>query len=91
MQMMYDTVYKALEEANLEKTYHPRDYLTFFCLGNREVDDGYWILPPAAPPANTPQVTFYLPPYVTTFFILLLRSKVVFLLSFELQTLYQLT
>ncbi|CAN6466419.1 unnamed protein product [Victoria cruziana] len=55
MQMMYDTVYKALEEANLEKTYHPRDYLTFFCLGNREVDDGYWILPPAAPPANTPQ------------------------------------
>ncbi|KAF3779996.1 Phospholipase D beta 1 [Nymphaea thermarum] len=55
MQMMYDTIYKALEEANLEKTYHPRDYLTFFCLGNREVEDGCRILSPTAAPANTPQ------------------------------------
>ncbi|KAF6151001.1 hypothetical protein GIB67_016479 [Kingdonia uniflora] len=36
MQMMYGTVYKALEEAGLENRYTPQDYLNFFCLGNRE-------------------------------------------------------
>ncbi|XXG67283.1 hypothetical protein AAC387_Pa06g0667 [Persea americana] len=40
MQMMYETVYKALEEAGLEKKYVPQDYLNFFCLGNREVPYG---------------------------------------------------
>ncbi|KAF8379386.1 hypothetical protein HHK36_028820 [Tetracentron sinense] len=40
MQMMYETIYKALEEVGLEKTYVPQDYLNFFCLGNREALDG---------------------------------------------------
>lgn len=38
MQMMYETIYKALEEVGLEKEYEPQDYLNFFCLGNREAD-----------------------------------------------------
>ncbi|KAF6153144.1 hypothetical protein GIB67_034866 [Kingdonia uniflora] len=33
MQMMYGTVYKALEEAGVENTYTPQDYLNFFYLG----------------------------------------------------------
>ncbi|CAN0865210.1 Phospholipase D beta 2 [Linum grandiflorum] len=36
MQMMYETIYKALQEAGLENKYSPTDYLNFFCLGNRE-------------------------------------------------------
>lgn len=39
MQMMYETVYRALVEAGLENTYEPQDYLNFFCLGNREALD----------------------------------------------------
>ncbi|XP_038904877.1 phospholipase D beta 1-like [Benincasa hispida] len=39
MQMMYEMIYKALEEVGLHKTYEPQDYLNFFCLGNREVLD----------------------------------------------------
>ncbi|WCJ26135.1 phospholipase D beta 1 [Euphorbia peplus] len=39
MQMMYETIYKALVEAGLENTYEPQDYLNFFCLGNREALD----------------------------------------------------
>ncbi|KAI7998368.1 Phospholipase D beta 1 [Camellia lanceoleosa] len=37
MQMMYETIYKALVEVGLENEYTPQDYLNFFCLGNREV------------------------------------------------------
>lgn len=36
---MYATIYKALEEVGLEKTFEPQDYLNFFCLGNRETQD----------------------------------------------------
>lgn len=36
MQMMYQTIYKALKEEGLEDAYTPQDYLNFFCLGNRE-------------------------------------------------------
>lgn len=39
MQMMYEEIYKALEEVGLEKKYEPQDYLNFFCLGNREARD----------------------------------------------------
>ncbi|KAJ7944851.1 Phospholipase D [Quillaja saponaria] len=39
MQMMYEVIYKALQEAGLENKYEPQDYLNFFCLGNREVAD----------------------------------------------------
>ncbi|KAL2936016.1 Phospholipase D beta 1 [Bienertia sinuspersici] len=37
MQMMYQIIYKALEEKGMENTYKPQDYLNFFCLGNREL------------------------------------------------------
>lgn len=35
MEMMYKDIIQALQEQGLEED--PRDYLTFFCLGNREV------------------------------------------------------
>ncbi|KAA8522329.1 hypothetical protein F0562_013310 [Nyssa sinensis] len=39
MQMMYEVIYKALEQEGLENKYEPQDYLNFFCLGNREAED----------------------------------------------------
>nr|GEY96039.1 phospholipase D beta 1-like [Tanacetum cinerariifolium] len=35
MQMMYDVIYKALQEMWLEIECEPQDYLNFFCLGTR--------------------------------------------------------
>ncbi|XP_062027080.1 phospholipase D beta 1-like [Rosa rugosa] len=40
MQMMYEMIYKALQEAGLHNKYCPQDYLNFFCLGNREKPSG---------------------------------------------------
>ncbi|KAL8500162.1 hypothetical protein ACS0TY_019955 [Phlomoides rotata] len=40
MQMMYETIYKALVEVGLEDAHSPQDYLNFYCLGNREAPDG---------------------------------------------------
>ncbi|KAA8515979.1 hypothetical protein F0562_019158 [Nyssa sinensis] len=40
MQMMYETIYKALVEVGLEDAFMPQDYLNFFCLGNREAVGG---------------------------------------------------
>lgn len=37
--MMYEIIYKALEEVGLDDKYEPQDYLNFFCLGNREAED----------------------------------------------------
>lgn len=57
MQMMYATIYKALEEAGLENQYEPQDYLNFFCLGNRELPDSESIPNPIKPTGqNAPQV-----------------------------------
>lgn len=56
MQMMYETIYKALVEVGLEGAFSPQDYLNFFCLGNREAVDGVDNGSPTA--ANTPQVTY---------------------------------
>ncbi|KMT12174.1 hypothetical protein BVRB_5g101220 [Beta vulgaris subsp. vulgaris] len=39
MQMMYETIYKALVETGMDTTYEPQDFLNFFCLGKREVSD----------------------------------------------------
>ncbi|KAL0324370.1 UNVERIFIED_CONTAM: Phospholipase D beta 1 [Sesamum calycinum] len=47
MQMMYDTVYKALKETGQDTEFEPQDYLNFFCLGNREPEVG-------GPPSMTP-------------------------------------
>ncbi|XP_027079766.1 phospholipase D beta 1 [Coffea arabica] len=57
MQMMYDTIYKALVEVGLERTCEPQDFLNFFCLGNREAE-GYGGISDAksSAAANTPQV-----------------------------------
>ncbi|KAJ6722826.1 PHOSPHOLIPASE D ALPHA 1 [Salix koriyanagi] len=41
MQMMYETIYKALVEVGLEEAFSPQDFLNFFCLGNRESLDGF--------------------------------------------------
>ncbi|XP_019461280.1 PREDICTED: phospholipase D gamma 1-like isoform X3 [Lupinus angustifolius] len=59
MQMMYETVYKALVEVGLEAAYSPQDYLNFFCLGNREAIDIYENIAVSGnpPPANSPQAT----------------------------------
>ncbi|XP_047095549.1 phospholipase D gamma 1-like [Lolium rigidum] len=51
MQMMYETIYRALKEVGLDEIYEPQDYLNFFCLGNREVDDN----PSTPSTGNTPQ------------------------------------
>lgn len=62
MQMMYETIYKALVEVGLEGAFSPQDYLNFFCLGNREAIDGNDTSVSGSPTAaNTPQVyIFYL-------------------------------
>lgn len=36
MAMMYNLIAQALEKAGLSSAYHPQDYLSFYCLGNRE-------------------------------------------------------
>ncbi|KAG8391734.1 hypothetical protein BUALT_Bualt01G0217900 [Buddleja alternifolia] len=54
MQMMYETISKALVEVGLEDAYTPQDYLNFYCLGNREaLDEGNQ--PDNQTPASTPQ------------------------------------
>ncbi|KAI4315350.1 hypothetical protein L6164_028169 [Bauhinia variegata] len=56
MEMMYETIYKALQEAGLDNQYEPQDYLNFFCLGNRETPDNGNDLNAKDPTgANTPQ------------------------------------
>lgn len=47
MEMMYKDIIDALQEKGLEDD--PRDYLTFFCLGNREVKRGGEFEPSEAP------------------------------------------
>lgn len=58
MQMMYEVIYKALEEVGLEHKFVPQDYLNFFCLGARE---SYGGMAPVingkdSNASNTPQV-----------------------------------
>ena len=61
MQMMYEVIYKALEEVGLEKQYEPQDYLNFFCLGNRETQDAEGRSDVGIDSAaNTPQVNLFL-------------------------------
>lgn len=60
MQMMYETIYKALEEMGLEKEYEPQDYLNFFCLGNREAEVAESKPDKKSSTGNTPQVCTFL-------------------------------
>lgn len=55
MQMMYETIYKALVEVGLEASYTPQDYLNFLCLGNRESFDGSQSTNGSLYAPNTPQ------------------------------------
>ncbi|KAI5054976.1 hypothetical protein GOP47_0030121 [Adiantum capillus-veneris] len=48
MEMMYKTIYKALKAQGITD-YNLRDYLTFFCLGNRERRFGNEYVPPNSP------------------------------------------
>ncbi|KAF2311123.1 hypothetical protein GH714_019622 [Hevea brasiliensis] len=58
MQMMYETILKALEEVGLENVFSPQDYLNFFCLGNREFTDTN-DTSSSSTAANTPQIYGY--------------------------------
>lgn len=56
MQMMYETIHKALVEVGLEGVFSPQDYLNFFCLGNREATDAHTNVGDEIPGSgNTPQ------------------------------------
>ncbi|XP_052192691.1 phospholipase D beta 2-like [Diospyros lotus] len=55
MQMMYATIYKALVEVGLENAFTPQDYLNFFCLGNREVENSKSSNTEISSATNTPQ------------------------------------
>ncbi|XP_021735934.1 phospholipase D beta 1-like isoform X1 [Chenopodium quinoa] len=55
MQMMYEMIYKALEETGMDSMYEPQDFLNFFCLGNREVLDDRARDPGSTPNGTTPQ------------------------------------
>ncbi|KAL0924255.1 hypothetical protein M5K25_005071 [Dendrobium thyrsiflorum] len=49
MEMMYDDVAEALRAKGIAGNVSPRDYLNFFCLGNREVKRGGEYEPPERP------------------------------------------
>ncbi|KAH7442290.1 hypothetical protein KP509_03G080700 [Ceratopteris richardii] len=49
MEMMYALIAEALKEEALDGTYHPTDFLNFFCLGNREPNRGNEAAPKVAP------------------------------------------
>ncbi|XP_076884478.1 phospholipase D alpha 1-like isoform X2 [Bidens hawaiensis] len=51
MEMMYKDIVKALQAKGLDDD--PREYLTFFCLGNREVKDGEEHEPTESPEPNS--------------------------------------
>ncbi|MCO5603712.1 hypothetical protein L7F22_057863 [Adiantum nelumboides] len=52
MEMMYKTIAQALQAKGLYEE-SPRDYLTFFCLGNRERRLGDEYVPPDTPEGNS--------------------------------------
>ncbi|KAL9227407.1 hypothetical protein vseg_003096 [Gypsophila vaccaria] len=55
MQMMYQIIFKALEETGMEHTYEPQDFLNFFCLGNRETSDEPSAASSSGSSGSTPQ------------------------------------
>lgn len=69
MQMMYETIYKALVEVGLEEAYTPQDYLNFFCLGNREGPDGSFDAAGSLHPPNSPQVGFLMHPLMLELYV----------------------
>ncbi|KAI3829212.1 hypothetical protein L1987_03329 [Smallanthus sonchifolius] len=56
MQMMYETIHKALVEVGQDGKFSPQDYLNFFCLGNREAIGPHDNVGDESPSSgNTPQ------------------------------------
>ncbi|XP_041016449.1 phospholipase D alpha 1-like [Juglans microcarpa x Juglans regia] len=51
MEMMYSDITKALQKKGLDED--PRDYLNFYCLGNRETVKAEEYIPPERPEPNT--------------------------------------
>ncbi|CAK8568631.1 unnamed protein product [Lathyrus sativus] len=51
MEMMYSDIADAIKKKNIEA--HPRDYLTFYCLGKRESKKDGEYTPPQEPKPNT--------------------------------------
>ena len=51
MEMMYSDITQALQRKGLHAD--PREYLTFFCLGNRERSDVAEFVPPEVPDPDT--------------------------------------
>ncbi|KAG5564446.1 hypothetical protein RHGRI_000588 [Rhododendron griersonianum] len=51
MQMMYTEIAQAIRSKGIEAS--PKDYLTFFCLGNREVKNSGEYMPSESPEPNT--------------------------------------
>ncbi|KAJ0989577.1 hypothetical protein J5N97_007933 [Dioscorea zingiberensis] len=51
MDMMYRVIGQAIRESGVEA--HPRDYLNFFCLANREIESCEEFVPPCSPPQST--------------------------------------
>ncbi|GLT85331.1 hypothetical protein SLE2022_035220 [Rubroshorea leprosula] len=51
MEMMYADIAQALQETGIQA--NPRDYLSFFCLGNREVKQDSDFCPPNKPSSDT--------------------------------------
>jgi phospholipase D1/2 len=51
MKMMYGVIAAALRDVGLLGKSHPRDYLNFYCLGNREPES-----PTEGEPTNPPDV-----------------------------------
>lgn len=50
---MHRIVLEAIEEKKLVGKVHPRDYLNFFCLGNRETKQPDEYTPPKLPARGT--------------------------------------
>lgn len=49
MKMMYRIIGEAIKERGPDHQSHPRDYLNFFCLANREEMEGKEYVPPCSP------------------------------------------
>ncbi|CAN8321362.1 unnamed protein product [Cochlearia groenlandica] len=56
MQMMYETIHKALVEVGIDDKYEPQDFLNFFCLGTRETNSNDEIKDPWN------EIVIYVPP-----------------------------
>jgi phospholipase D1/2 len=57
MKMMYGVIAAALRDVGLLGKHHPRDYLNFYCLGNREPESPMEVEPTNPPDVNSKLVS----------------------------------